>query len=622
MSEASQEVRVVIIPNRLEYCALHKAPAHLNTKDAHFFSTDKTLLFYSFFNTDFGPLSLGHLYRFCQSLRMKLDDARKSNKVIIYYSSTHPYRMANSVYLIASFALLYLNNNSSIMDAEQQLLGASKRLQRFNNAEEAFAPFSKIQLPPFHDASPLPCSYHLSVLDCLRGLQKSKYLGFLNFDNFDVEEYEYYEKVENGDLNWIFPGKFLAFAGPHENKSHDPMYPQSVPEDYIPYFKNKNVSLIVRLNKKYYDERRFTRTGFEHADIYFLDGSNPPLNLLQKFLDLCERTPGGVAVHCKAGLGRTGTCIGCYAMKHYGYTAAEAIGWMRICRPGSVIGPQQHFMEEMEKPMWEAGEMFRNRYGNILYPLANFPGDASNDNDVLSSKPNRASSAASSGIQNGNRTLVSTPISREHVPRQGNNNISPKESKNAMEIESHPFFSTEESETSNDPNNRSQGDILRLHKSPIMMQRRNQTESHMHVAPMSLSNQADDADFENENSSSVDQISSKGGIASLSLSTSSASSTTTSNSSSMSNTATRLGFSFGISSPVRKSISSKSSLISATSNSSATRNISASADSNSNSSVGSANGATQSNGNQSNKTSPSDIVKNLRAGVMRRFSAR
>jgi len=31
-------------------------------------------------------------------------------------------------------------------------------------------------------------------------------------------------------------------------------------------------------------------------------------------------------------------------MKHYKFTAAEAIAWIRICRPGSVIGPQQEFL--------------------------------------------------------------------------------------------------------------------------------------------------------------------------------------------------------------------------------------------------------------------------------------
>lgn len=53
-----------------------------------------------------------------------------------------------------------------------------------------------------------------------------------------------------------------------------------------------------------------------------------------------------VCLCVSAGLGRTGSLIGCYLMKHYRFTAGEAIAWIRICRPGSVIGPQQNFLEE------------------------------------------------------------------------------------------------------------------------------------------------------------------------------------------------------------------------------------------------------------------------------------
>jgi cell division cycle 14 len=33
---------------------------------------------------------------------------------------------------------------------------------------------------------------------------------------FNISEYEHLEKVENGDLNWIIPGKFVAFSSPHD----------------------------------------------------------------------------------------------------------------------------------------------------------------------------------------------------------------------------------------------------------------------------------------------------------------------------------------------------------------------------------------------------------------------
>ncbi len=62
-----------------------------------------------------------------------------------------------------------------------------------------------------------------------------------------------------------------------------------------------------------------------------------------------------MAVHCKAGLGRTGCLIACYAMKHYRFPAADFIGWIRIARPGSILGPQQHFLIEVDESMMKKG---------------------------------------------------------------------------------------------------------------------------------------------------------------------------------------------------------------------------------------------------------------------------
>lgn len=62
-------------------------------------------------------------------------------------------------------------------------------------------------------------------------------------------------------------------------------------------------------------------------------------------MHIVKSTQHAVAVHCKAGLGRTGTVICAYLMHEAHMTAEEAIGFCRLCRPGSVVGCQQHFLK-------------------------------------------------------------------------------------------------------------------------------------------------------------------------------------------------------------------------------------------------------------------------------------
>jgi len=167
---------------------------------------------------------------------------------------------------------------------------------------------------------------------------------------------------QHGDLNWIAKNKFLAFAGPQfkRNVTREGCYTLT-PHDYIPYFQSKNVGLVVRLNQRMYDENDFRKAGIDHFEQYYLDGSCPTMPILKRIVQAFEAVPEGkgIAVHCKAGLGRTGTCIGAYIMKHYNFSAREIIGWMRICRPGMVIGPQQHFLEDIQQQMWYEGEIMR-----------------------------------------------------------------------------------------------------------------------------------------------------------------------------------------------------------------------------------------------------------------------
>ncbi|XP_037776382.1 dual specificity protein phosphatase CDC14B-like isoform X2 [Penaeus monodon] len=233
--------------------------------------------------------------------------------------------------------------------------------------EEAYKPLvggNSPQFCPFRDAAYGMSTYHLTLLDCLHAIDKAFKLGFFNFDDFDVDEYEYYEKVQNGDFNWIMPGKYLAFCGPHAESKIKNGYTLHSPETYFSYFRKHNVTTIVRLNKKIYDASRFKNAGFEHYDMYFIDGSCPSDEIMREFLRVSENTDGALAVHCKAGLGRTGSLIGCYMMKHFRFTAAESIAWLRICRPGSIIGGQQQWLTSKQSSLWLEGDIFRARNKN------------------------------------------------------------------------------------------------------------------------------------------------------------------------------------------------------------------------------------------------------------------
>ncbi|EER14433.1 dual specificity protein phosphatase, putative [Perkinsus marinus ATCC 50983] len=205
---------------------------------------------------------------------------------------------------------------------------------------------------PFRDASIGDCPYPCTILDCLCGLQYAYLLGWYDPCRFDINEYNYYASLQNGDLNWIIPRKILAFSSPQNERRDNRGFPAHIPEDFHAVFKSMGVELIVRLNDKLYDRNRFTSAGFAHMDLYFPDGTCPSPSIMSHFFNAVESIPSGViAVHCKAGLGRTGCLIGLYAMKRYGFRARAWIGWNRICRPGSILGHQQQFLCDVEHAM-------------------------------------------------------------------------------------------------------------------------------------------------------------------------------------------------------------------------------------------------------------------------------
>lgn len=220
---------------------------------------------------------------------------------------------------------------------------------------------------PFRDAGYSQADYGITVQDVVYGVWKAKEEGCCALDNFDLDEYERYERVEHGDFNWVTP-HFLAFASPQHSpvakvdQSSDAwaMVPKdlaavdahpSLPQPFknvLKHFKERNIGLVVRLNSPLYSPSYFEALGMKHLDMIFEDGTCPPLSTVRKFIRLAHETitvkKQGIAVHCKAGLGRTGCLIGAYLIYRHGFTANEIISFMRFMRPGMVVGPQQHWL--------------------------------------------------------------------------------------------------------------------------------------------------------------------------------------------------------------------------------------------------------------------------------------
>ncbi|KAJ3182337.1 Dual specificity protein phosphatase cdc14a [Geranomyces variabilis] len=408
------------IKDKLYFTWLSQAPPQF--PDAHFFSIDHVLVYIAFFS-DFGPNNISHVVRFCDLVEEKLSNPKTAEKKICLYSSHDPDKRANAAFLICAYMLIVHNQPPDV----------------------AFAPLVGAQpgFLPYRDAGYGAATYHITILDCLRGLYKGLTLGLLDLDAVDVDEYEFYEKVENGDFNWLTP-KFLALANPKDDPP--PSSARSAPSstgyqksasgaayiagpaaataswaggfvsllsrtaaaavhaaptssssastssssqtssttprtsaatssaspssssassssatttpkklrpayrmaDLIAYLRAHSLTTLVRLNNRTYDRAPLQEAGIEHVELYFPDGTTPPDGILMKFLELCETRANPIAVHCKAGLGRTGTLIAAYLMKHYKFSAAEIIAFLRILRPGCVVGPQQNYLQSMQ----------------------------------------------------------------------------------------------------------------------------------------------------------------------------------------------------------------------------------------------------------------------------------
>jgi atypical dual specificity phosphatase len=146
-------------------------------------------------------------------------------------------------------------------------------------------------------------------------------------------------------LYWILPSELAGMPAPflHPQRRLNRGGALTDYDDELIVLHGAAIQAIVCLLNIPSDEPVYAAAGFDFLCLPVADGCPPSSEQVNRFGDFVDRFRGhraGVAVHCHAGLGRTGTMLAAYLIWK-GSPAMEAIQQIRSVEPSAIESSSQ-----------------------------------------------------------------------------------------------------------------------------------------------------------------------------------------------------------------------------------------------------------------------------------------
>jgi atypical dual specificity phosphatase len=131
-------------------------------------------------------------------------------------------------------------------------------------------------------------------------------------------------------FTWIDEPRLAACAEPGD------------PEQ-LAWLRSQGVDILITLTEESLPRSWVDAAGLLSVHVPIADMDVPAVEQVEQVMSVIDKAMSagmGVAIHCLAGKGRTGTVLAAYFV-HQGLSAREAIQKVRELRPGSIEVPEQ-----------------------------------------------------------------------------------------------------------------------------------------------------------------------------------------------------------------------------------------------------------------------------------------